>query len=389
MKATEKPPDWRSIEAELLRALPLVAARADRLDQSPEQTGGDLAEDLDLLARIGLFAAALPSGDGGLGLGLGYSAQATLWTATVLRRLGRANLSVARLFEGHLNALKLIDLHAAPATRRRLVRRAAAGAVFGIWGAEGATPARLHPHGDGSYRLSGAKAFASGLGLVDVAVITVRRPNDAAEVQLVAIDAGDRDRQQPEQWTAAAMRATRSGGFVLDDMVATVADFVGGPNDYLLEPHFEGGIWRYCAAHVGGAEALVEALRRSLIASGRASDVHQLDRLARAAARCEAGRRLVEAAAVKVEASRGGTRGEIDAAVAHALVTREVVEEACVAVLNLVERSLGVRAHVAGSSIERQRRDLGLYLRQAAPDAKLQQAGRLIAGAAAVIGEQW
>ena len=385
LKATVKPLDWTSIEAGLSRALPLIAARADGL----ERTGEDLAHDLDLLARAGLFAAALPSSGGGLGLGLGHSAQATLWTVTVLRRLGRANLSVARLFEGHLNALKLIDLHAAPATGRRLVTRAEAGAVFGIWGADGATPVRLHAVDDGSYRLSGAKAFASGLGLVDVALITTPSPSDPARLQLVAIDAGDQGRQHPEQWTAAAMRATRSGGFVLDDLVVGEGDLVGGPGDYLLEPHFEGGIWRYCAAHIGGAEALVEALRQSLITSGRASDVHQLERLARAAARCEAGRRLVETAAVKVEASRSGTPAEIDAAVAHALVARELVEEACVEVMTLVERSLGVRAHVRGSSIERQRRDLGLFLRQAAPDAKLQRAGRLIVGSPAAIGEQW
>jgi alkylation response protein AidB-like acyl-CoA dehydrogenase len=385
LKTTLKPLDWMSIEAGLLRALPLIAARADGL----ERTGEDLAHDLDLLARIGLFAAALPSSGGGLGLGLGHSAQATLWTVTVLRRLGRANLSVARLFEGHLNALKLIDLHASPGLRQRLVTRAEAGAVFGIWGADGKTPVRLHPEGDGSYRLSGAKAFASGLGLVDVALITTPSPSDPAQLQLVSVDASDRDRQQPEEWTAAAMRATRSGGFVLDDLGVAQRDLVGGPGDYLLEPHFEGGIWRYCAAHIGGAEALVEALRQSLIASGRASDVHQLERLARAVARCEAGRRLVETAAVKVEASRSGTPSEIDAAVAHALVTRETVEEACVEVLTLVERSLGVRAHVAGSSIERQRRDLGLFLRQAAPDAKLQRAGRLIVGSATAIGEQW
>ena len=385
LTTTQKPLNWAGIEAGLSRALPLIAARADRL----EQTGEGLAHDLDLLAGIGLFAAALPSSAGGLGLGLGHSAQATLWTVTVLRRLGRANLSVARLFEGHLNALKLVDLHAAPATRRRLMTRAQAGAVLGIWGADGRTPVRLQPRGAGSYRLSGAKAFASGLGLVDVALITAHWASEQAPVQLVAIDASDPDRQHPEQWTAAAMRATRSGGFVLDGLAAGDGDLVGAPGDYLLEPHFEGGIWRYCAAHIGGAEALVEALRQSLITTGRASDVHQLERLARAAARCEAGRRLVETAAVMVEASRSGTPAEIDAAVAHALVTRELVEEACVEVLTLVERSLGVRAHVEGSSIERQRRDLGLYLRQAAPDAKLQRAGRLIAGSSAAVGEQW
>ena len=43
-------------------------------------------------------------------------------------------------------------------------------------------------------------------------------------------------------------------------------------------------------------------------------------------------------------------------------------------VLALVERALGMAAFARGARVERLRRDLGLYLRQAAPDAKLARA---------------
>ena len=57
----------------------------------------------------GLLVAALPEAAGGEGVGT--SPHTARDTATLLRRLGRADLSAARLFEGHVNAVKLIALH--------------------------------------------------------------------------------------------------------------------------------------------------------------------------------------------------------------------------------------------------------------------------------------
>jgi hypothetical protein len=42
--------------------------------------------------------------------------------------------------------------------------------------------------------------------------------------------------------------------------------------------------------------------------------------------------------------------------------------------LNLVERSIGLPAFLAGTDIERTRRDLATYLRQPAPDEVLSEA---------------
>ena len=64
-----------------------------------------------------------------------------------------------------------------------------------------------------------------------------------------------------------------------------------------------------------------------------------------------------------------------------ALLAREVTRRSCDDVLSSVEQALGMAAHDAASPIERMRRDLRLYLCQAAPDGKLTRAaGGLLAG---------
>ena len=261
------------------------------------------------------------------------------------------------------------------------------GALLGVWGADGRRPLRFSRHGD-RLRLDGEKAFASGLGLVRFAVVTLREQGgpdgaEAGPARLAAVDVSDRARQDPAAWTASGMRATASGRFDFTGLEIEGDQCLGLPGDYEREPHFEGGIWRYCAIHLGGADSLVELWRAALAARGRLADPLQLTRYARAMALCRAMASLLRDTALSVEAAAGGDPARIDAAVADALLARQFTEESCVEILALAEKSLGTAAHVAGSPIERVRRDLSMFIRQAAPDAKLLKAGHLLANAAA------
>ena len=89
-----------------------------------------------------------------------------------------------------------------------------------------------------------------------------------------------------------------------------------------------------------------------------------------------AARAVVEAAAIAVEQATETSPDHVERAVAHALMTREAVEGACTRILALCERSLGMIAHDMQGPIDRMRRDLSLFLRQAGPDAKLDRALR-------------
>jgi hypothetical protein len=339
------------------------------------------------LAGMGALRAVLPEAEGGCHLGTDPAGTPAL--CDMLRRLGRADLSLARLFEGHVNAVRLVETHAGPPVRNRLRRAVAAGAVCGVWGADGPEPLRFVECPCGGRRLAGAKRYASGLGLVTHAIVTAAGSEGGAP-RMLLVEAGDPARHDAGAWTASAMRATRSGVFDATDLEVGPDGAVGEPGALTVEPHFEGGVWRYCAAHVGGAEALLGAVRDALAASGRLGDPVQRARLGRALALAEAARRVVEAAAVAVEGAAGGSARRIERAVAQALLAREATEALCVEVLTLSERALGMAAQDAAGPADRIRRDLSLYLRQAAPDAKLDRAvAALCDGESPEVGEAW
>ncbi|MFT8776640.1 MAG: hypothetical protein ABF893_08290 [Gluconacetobacter liquefaciens] len=352
-----------------------LASRADSAETDP----AGLAPEIDAIRQVGLLAACLPHSEGGEGLGLG--AEAAHDTCTLLRRLGHANLSIARLFEGHMNAVKLLHLYGGPDVWERVAPAIGDGALLGVWGADGPRPLRGFGAG-GRLRLEGEKIFASGLGLVHFAVVTLRDGNDDdGPSRLALVDVSDSARQDLSAWKASGMRATASGRFDFTGLEIDAGHLVGQPGDYMREPYFEGGIWRYCAAHLGGAEALVDLWRDALTCRGRLDNPMQLARYARAVALCHAMASLLRDTAQTVEAVAAKPQDMIDEAVAAALLARQFVEESCVRILQLAEKSLGTASYVTGTPIERIRRDLSMFLRQATPDAKLLKAGRLLTGA--------
>src|SRR5687768_14432355 len=74
-------------------------------------------EDFDDLFRAGLNAPAVPKEYGGLGLGPYSGEVLTLWMMT--KEIAKADLSLARCWEGHVNSLVLLDGMAGEEQRTR------------------------------------------------------------------------------------------------------------------------------------------------------------------------------------------------------------------------------------------------------------------------------
>lgn len=337
------------------KAISARAASADRED-------GDLSADVDDLRRHGWLSACLPFGEGGQGWGT--EPRGARAAVRMLRSLGRANLSVARLFEGHMNALKLVSLYAETPLRRETYAAVQDGSLLGVWGADDiGHPLALGCDGN-SFR--GAKRFASGLGLVDRAVVSLATDEGS---QLLVVPVGIAERSNSDVWRMDGMQSTCSGRYDFGGLRFEPSMKLGKVGDYEREPHFEGGIWRYCAAQLGGAELLYARMRASLLARGRDNDPHQQSRLVLVATEIETARMWIERAATAVEAV--GARPQT---AVLALLARQATEESCRTVLRIVEEALGMEAHIAGSAIERMRRDLSLFVCQAQPDAKRSRA---------------
>lgn len=336
-------------------ALAAIAARAQATDAEAGTQIGGLGPDLALLASSGILA------------GLTLRNADPRVQATLLRRIGRANLSVGRLAEGHMNALRLVSLYGDAAQCRRHFAAAARGAIYGVWGADDTRPLGIASILANRVRLSGRKRYASGLGVVGCAVATVASARGA---QLVLAPTDDPTRADASSWRTSGMRATASGTYDFDGVEA---ELVGRAGDYEREPYFEGGVWRYAALHVGGLEALAEEVRAVVAAQGDAAGETQLHRVARMAILAHGARLMVEDAAARVEAPGAGIE-----ATALSLAAREAVETACLDGIALADRALGARSFSQGAPAERIRRDLGFFLRQANLDGKLALSGRTL-----------
>ena len=350
----------------------LSAARADAQDRDD----GFPAEDVADLAQAGLLAAPVPAEEGGAGLGEEPGATAL---AEVLRLVGFGSLALGRLYEGHVNALQLVARYGAPGPRRALFAEARAGHLFGVWNTEPATGG-LVLAGDG--RLSGCKTFASGAGRVTRALVTARRPGEAAPLMLVvALEPGAR--ADLSAWRAQGMRASATGTVDLTGL--RPAAVLGGPDDYHRQPHFSGGAWRFAAVQLGGIEAVFEAWRGHLARTGRGDDPHQLARLGEGAIALEGARLFVARAAGLVAADALPA----ERTVAFVNLARLAVERAGLEVLGLAQRSVGLQGFLRGHPLERLSRDLATYLRQPAPDRALTGAAAAILAADGPVAGLW
>ena len=348
MKSARAQLDHRTAgDASLFRDIAGRAAAADRGET-------DLGADMRQLFASGLLArlCATASGPG------------VQQAVALFRGLGAANLAVGRLAEGHVNALRLIELYGDARQIDAAGQAAAAGELFGVWGAEGATPVQFRRQDGAGGVLVGEKRFCSGLGLVRQAIVTAR---SGEGVQLVLIRCDDPARQDAGCWQTTGMRATISGGF---RMAGLRGEPVGQPDDYMREPHFEGGIWRYAALQTGALERLAEALGAHVQRAGAPSPMQ--------AARLVTLTRLARTARLWVEHAAGAVENSADPDISAALLAREAVEDACLRGMVVAERGLGTAAFMAANPVERILRDLAFFLRQANLDGKTMLAAGLI-----------
>lgn len=283
-------------------------------------------------------------------------------TARGLMRVGAVNLSVGRLWEGHVNALRLVRLYGSAPQRQRIADRIGTGAFLGVWGADGKPPVTLSK---GGTQLAGGKAFASGLGTVTHAIVVI---GHGPQTRLALLDVTDADRAKPEDWTMSGMRATVSGSYDFTDQKIADADWIGAPGDYLAEPHFVGGVWRIAALQAGAAIGLLDCAATALRERGRMDATAQKLRLAPVLARAWAGAALVLQAAKAIRSSAAKER-----IVATSIAARLMTEEVGLDAIRAVEQSIGVAHFDAGSQTGRMARDLSIYLRQAARDAFLER----------------
>lgn len=312
-----------------------------------------------------VLAALLDAGDLDLPLpGSGSTPQR--WAR--LARLGRRDLAVARLAEGHTDAVAILAGYD---------RAAHPGARYGVWASRAGGGARIGRAADGA-RLSGTVRFCSGTHLLDRALLVA----DAGDgsTRLVELDLHDpRIERVGDAWRAAGMAASDTHDVVLHDVPVPAGAVVGGPDAYTDRPGFAHGGAGVAAVWLGGVAGIVDevaaALRPGALDGG--GDPHRLAGLGEMHAAVAGADTLLRATAARIDADPGEPHHGAVATV------RAAVERAGRTVLDVAPECAGVSALAGSCGLAARLADLQIYLRQQHGARDRAELGRVVLGGGA------
>nr|WP_256379395.1 acyl-CoA dehydrogenase family protein [Brasilonema sennae] len=335
------------------------------------------------IAKAGLLAAPLQRELGGWGAGI--DANVTYESLMLLKQMGRGNLAVGRVYEGHVNALQLIQTFG---TREQIASYACDARdrhkIFGVWNAEASDGVKIIPLDNGKYRLEGSKTFCSGSGYVERPFVNGALPDGSWQMFIVPMDQVT-TLSDPNWWQPSGMRATASYKVNFSGVELEESSLIAKPGDYFRQPWLSGGVVRFAAVQLGGAEALFDLTRQYLQKMEYTNDPYQKERLGRMAIAIESGHLWLRGAADMVAAYApvfGGypsvNNPQADQLVAYANMVRTTIEQICIDTMQICERCIGTRGLLPPNPMERIIRDLTLYLRQPAFDAALANVGQYV-----------
>lgn len=374
-------------------AIERAACLADQFQTTAAETDDERAfpvAEFQEIAASGLLKLPLSPELGGLGLDGGRETGAT--QLQVLKEIGRGNLSIGRVFEGHVNALMLMQAFGTSDQRRRWAADVRdRNMVSAVWNTEAGDGVTFEPLPGGRFRLEGFKTFCSGAGYVQRPIVTGRLPDGGWQMSVVPLERV-RVEIDTSWWRPMGMRASASYRVDFTGVILEPDDLLGQPGDYHRQPWFSAGAIRFAAVQLGGAEALLDATRVFLQRLRRTEDPYQRQRIGEAAIAIESGdqwlRRAGECIDLGPDAGLGGD-DVIARAINYANMTRLAIEAICTQIMQVTVQSAGARAMLRPDPIERIVRDLTFYLRQPAPDAALAGVGEFALEKEARAGRLW
>ncbi|WP_344418844.1 acyl-CoA dehydrogenase family protein [Pseudonocardia ailaonensis] len=302
---------------------------------------GRTADRLASLLRTGELELAPP----------GRGDTAARWAR--LAAWGRVSLPLARLVEGHTDAVAIL---------REAGTDPVPGARYGVWAARsGGTGARL-TGAPGGWRLDGTVRFCSGASDLERALVVAEAPGGSRIVDLDLSRSGiDR---RPESWRAGGMRESDTIDVRLD---LGVTDLVGEPGFYTGRPGFWWGGGGVAAVWLGGAAGVVDVLRGHL---GERPDPYGLSHLGELHTAVAAADALLARTADLIDAEPG------DPHRTAVWTARAAAERLCRTVLDVAPGVAGVAALAAG--LADRLADLGMYVRQHHGERDLADLGEAI-----------
>ncbi len=331
-------------------------------------------EEFRRIAAAGLLSAPVGVEFGGAGYGV---TPGSGWGLLhLLRRLGYGNLTVGRLYEGHANALQLIQTFGSSEQVARYSREVVEKQLtFGVWNTEMADGVTIAPTTPGRYRLHGSKTFASGAGWIQRPLVTGALPDGGWQMFVVPADRCETSVDE-SWWKPLGMRSSATFKIDFTGVELTEDNLIGRPGDYHRPPWFTGGAIRFAAVQHGGSEALLDETRWFLQKAERTEDPFQRQRIGLMQIAAESGEQWLRNGSVMLDnALSASDDDQFQRIMTYAGMTRTAVEQIALDMIQWSQQSVGSRGLTRPEPFERLIRDLTMYLRQPAPDATLAGVG--------------
>jgi alkylation response protein AidB-like acyl-CoA dehydrogenase len=349
-------------------------------------------EDFDDIVAAGLHAPTIPTADGGLGLGPYRGDVFTLWMMT--KEVAKADLSLARCWEGHANSLVLLDGMATDDQRKRWFRGVVErGEKWVAWSGEpqaratgeqlrfGTTVARV----DGGFVIDGTKAFCTSAGGAKWALLLVNPAGpggarhataEAAEtLLLLACDLEDPSiRTDGAWWNPIGMRATVSHAVHFDKTFVPLENLIGVPGQYLRDGWQTCFVPHYASSFLGAAEAAFEYGVTFLRNQQKTDDPYVQHHVATMALNVETMHLWLRHIATLWESGRSTEARASGSRIRH------IAEHLATETVDHCVRACGARALNRPSPVERILRDLAMYVRHDNDDQVLATIGKQVLG---------
>lgn len=267
------------------------------------------------------------------------------WPALLghLMALGRTDVPLARLTEGHVDALRILDqAGAAPVP----------GAAYGVWASRSRDTGIAGCREGGDWVLDGTLRFASGAGVIDRALVPVWPEPDVHVLLDLDVSGWEFD---TDAWRTRAMELSRSHQVTLAGL-RTAATVVGPPGFYLGRPGFFPGGVGVAAVWVGGAARVADLLAAAVPVARRSpAQVARFGRLRTA---------LATASAIVRDAAGRLDEGSVEELRVTSTYARAGVADAVRAVLAQARTVAGPAALAFDEDLTRAVDDLAMFVGQ-------------------------
>jgi alkylation response protein AidB-like acyl-CoA dehydrogenase len=364
------------------------AAQTDSVDAFP-------AETLKKIKSAGLLTACINRKYGGQNLGLESGTNAAL--LTILRNIGRGNLVMGRILEGHMNAQILIREFGNKKQQKIFAKDAFDGRLFGVWNTQAddgtyisqKSKKKKAKHASDEFILKGSKTFATGTGYVSRPLVTAAMEDGSWQMCMVPLEKIS-SVSDASWWNPMGMKSSRSFKITFLNAPVSKINLIGSGGDYYRQPDFGGGAIRFAAVQLGAAEKLLEETRKYLKELNRINDPFQNTRIGEMAIAVQSGNQWMISAAKMIDNHMGSSaQVTTEQLVTYANMMRTAIEQICILVMNHCMKCIGARGLNKPYHFERMIRDLNTYLRQPAPDAVLAGVGEYVVKSDRLAAEMW